>query len=70
MGLMDPASAWYTIRINGHLGATMQSAFSFFGSSATWFIAGWWTLEAFPSSERSSTNVRHGMTPSSSEEVV
>ena len=24
---MDPASAWYTIRINGHLGATMQSAF-------------------------------------------
>jgi hypothetical protein len=27
MGVMDPASAWYTIRINGHLGATMQSAF-------------------------------------------
>ncbi len=27
MGLMDPASAWYTIRINGHLGAMMLSAF-------------------------------------------
>ena len=27
MDVMDPASAWYTIRINGHLGATMQSAF-------------------------------------------
>jgi hypothetical protein len=26
-GLMDPASARYTIRINGHLGATMLSAF-------------------------------------------
>jgi len=26
-GLMDPASAWYTIRINGHLGATVLSAF-------------------------------------------
>src|ERR1035438_3951735 len=25
--LMDPASARYTIRINGHLGATMLSAF-------------------------------------------
>ena len=25
--LMRPASARYTIRINGHLGATMQSAF-------------------------------------------
>jgi hypothetical protein len=24
---MDPASAWYTIRINGHLGATFLSAF-------------------------------------------
>jgi hypothetical protein len=26
-GLMDPAPALYTIRINGHLGATMLSAF-------------------------------------------
>jgi hypothetical protein len=26
-GLMDPASARYTIRINGHLGATVLSAF-------------------------------------------
>jgi hypothetical protein len=26
-GLMDPASARYTIRINGHLGPTMLSAF-------------------------------------------
>ena len=26
-GRMDPASARYTIRINGHLGATMLSAF-------------------------------------------
>ncbi len=26
-GLMDPASAWYAIRINGHLGATVSSAF-------------------------------------------
>ena len=26
-GLMDPASARYMIRINGHLGATMLSAF-------------------------------------------
>ena len=26
-GLMDPASAWYAIRINGHLGATVLSAF-------------------------------------------
>ena len=26
-GLMDPASARYTIRINGHLGAMMLSAF-------------------------------------------
>jgi hypothetical protein len=26
-GLMDPASAWYTIRISGHLGATVLSAF-------------------------------------------
>jgi hypothetical protein len=26
-GLMDPASAWYTIRIRGHLGATVLSAF-------------------------------------------
>jgi hypothetical protein len=24
---MGPASAWYTIRINGHLGATLLSAF-------------------------------------------
>ena len=24
---MDPASAWYAIRINGHLGATVLSAF-------------------------------------------
>jgi hypothetical protein len=24
---MDPASAWYTIRIHGHLGATVLSAF-------------------------------------------
>jgi hypothetical protein len=24
---MDPASAWYMIRINGHLGATLLSAF-------------------------------------------
>jgi hypothetical protein len=24
---MDPAPAWYTFRINGHLGATMLSAF-------------------------------------------
>jgi hypothetical protein len=24
---MDPASAWYTIRIRGHLGATVLSAF-------------------------------------------
>jgi hypothetical protein len=24
---MDPASAWYVIRINGHLGATLLSAF-------------------------------------------
>jgi hypothetical protein len=24
---MDPASAWYKIRISGHLGATMLSAF-------------------------------------------
>ena len=24
---MDPASAWYTIRVNGHLGATVLSAF-------------------------------------------
>jgi hypothetical protein len=26
-GVMDPASARYTIRINGHLGATVLSAF-------------------------------------------
>jgi hypothetical protein len=26
-GLMDPAGAQYTIRINGHLGATVLSAF-------------------------------------------
>jgi hypothetical protein len=26
-GVMDPASAWYTIRIHGHLGATVLSAF-------------------------------------------
>ena len=26
-GVMDPASAWYTIRINGHLGTTVLSAF-------------------------------------------
>ena len=26
-GVMDPASAWYTIRINGHLGATVLCAF-------------------------------------------
>ena len=26
-GVMDPAPALYTIRINGHLGATMLSAF-------------------------------------------
>ena len=26
-GRMDPAPAWYTIRINGHLGAMMLSAF-------------------------------------------
>ena len=26
-GLMDPASAWYAIRINGHLGAMVLSAF-------------------------------------------
>ncbi len=26
-GFMDPASVWYTIRINGHLGATVLSAF-------------------------------------------
>jgi hypothetical protein len=26
-GVMDPASAWYTIRVNGHLGATVLSAF-------------------------------------------
>ncbi|MFY9928090.1 MAG: hypothetical protein WAK82_08820 [Streptosporangiaceae bacterium] len=24
---MDPASAWYVIRINGHLGGTLLSAF-------------------------------------------
>ena len=27
MGLMDPAPAWYVIRIHGHLGATVLSAF-------------------------------------------
>lgn len=27
-GVMDPAPALYTIRINGHLGATMLSAFA------------------------------------------
>ena len=27
MGLMDPAPAWYAIRIHGHLGATVLSAF-------------------------------------------
>ena len=27
MGVMDPAPALYTIRINGHLGAMMLSAF-------------------------------------------
>jgi hypothetical protein len=26
-GVMDPAPAWYVIRINGHLGATVLSAF-------------------------------------------
>jgi len=26
-GVMDAAPAWYTIRINGHLGATVLSAF-------------------------------------------
>ena len=26
-GLMDPASDWYSIRINGHLGATFLGAF-------------------------------------------
>ena len=34
-GLMDPAPARYMIRINGHLGATMLSAFPATGARST-----------------------------------